>query len=253
MSIDRIEKLIDIWDRIPNLKGNHTKISETELFNKYMQLFHIGEYFYLIFNTNTIKVEFISDNVFNFTGYQKENFTASTILDNIHPDDLPYYYHYEQSAVQFFSTLSKDLFFNYKFSYDFRIKTNNGNYKRVLQQTIPFEYLPEGGARTLVIYTDLTHLEIQGIPKLSFIGLNGAPSYYNVHLNNEFKLMNHNFSPKELEIIKLIVQGKKSVEIATYLNRSVFTIHNHRKKILQKSNCSNVQELLVKSIREGWV
>lgn len=107
--------------------------------------------------------------------------------------------------------------------------------------------------RTLAIFTDLTHLNIQGIPKLSFIGMQGAPSYYNVHLKDEFLLSLNIFTKKELEILQYVVQGLKSKDIAEKLQRSIHTIRNHRKHILEKSGCDNVQELLVKSIREGWV
>jgi len=83
-----------------------------------------------------------------------------------------------------------------------------------------------------------------GIPKLSFIGMQDAPSYYNVHLSEVFTIANKLFTPKEQEILNYMVQGKKSEEIALLLERSIYTIRNHRKNILQKSGCLNLQELL---------
>ena len=145
------------------------------------------------------------------------------------------------------------MFFKYKFAYDYRLKTREGSYKRVQQQIVPIYYFPEGGVRTLVIFTDLTHLNITGIPKLSFIGMEGAPSYYNVHQQDEFLKSLNIFTKKEQEILGLVVQGLTSQAIAQKMNRSIFTIRNHRKRILEKSGCGNVQELLVKAVREGWV
>jgi len=250
---DKIDKLRDIWSGIPKAVSGQINLSQKEIINKYMDVFHIGEYFYVIFNTRTAEMEYVSSNVSKILGYSPEDFQLSVVLNNIHPDDLSYYYHYEQSAVRFFSGLTEDLFFKYKFSYDYRMQTSTGEYKRLLQQIVPIYYFPEGGARTLGIFTDLTHLNLSGIPKLSFIGMEDAPSYYNVHLKEEFMLSLHLFTKKEQEILNLVIQGMNSDKIATQLNRSVHTIRNHRKSILKKSGCYNVQELLVKSIREGWV
>ncbi len=228
-------------------------LSAKETIKEYMDVFHFGDCFYVIFNTRTRQMEYVDPNVERVVGLRPEEFNLQTVLDHIHPDDLPYYYHYEQSAVRFFSGLPPAQFFSYKFAYDYRFRLKDQSYKRLQQQIVPLYYFPEGGVRTLGIFTDLTHLNIQGIPKLSFIGMRGAPSYYNVHLAEEFHLSSTLFTKKEREILGLIVQGLKSEDIAKQLHRSIFTVRTHRKNILQKSGCANVQELLVKAIREGWV
>lgn len=251
--MDKVDKLVNIWENIPKAITEQFDLSQKKIINKYMDVFHFGDYFYVIFNTRTTEMEYVNPNIEKVLGYAPDEFELTMVLNSIHPDDLPYYYHYEQSAVRFFSGLPKDMFFKYKFSYDYRLYTKDGSYKRVLQQIVPVYYFPEGGARTLGIFTDLTHLNVQGIPKLSFIGMLGAPSYYNIHLNDEFLLSLKIFTKKEQEVLRYVVQGIKSEAIAKLLNRSIFTIRNHRKNILQKSGCNSVQELLVKSVREGWV
>lgn len=251
--MEKVNKLRDIWRDIPKAFNEQLDLSQKELINRYMDIFHFGDYFYVIFNTHTTEMEYISPNIEKVLGYTADEFHLQLVLDSVHPDDLPYYYHYEQSAVRFFVGLPPELFLKYKFAYDYRLKAKDTSYKRVLQQIVPLYYFPEGGVRTLGIFTDLTHLNIHGIPKLSFIGLQGAPSYYNVHLKDEFLQSLTIFSKAELQVLQYVVQGLKSEDIAAQLNRSIFTIRNHRKRILRKSGCTNVQELLVKSIREGWV
>ena len=251
--MEKINKLRDIWENIPKGVTEQIDLSQKEIINRYMDAFHFGDYFYVIFNTRTTEMEYVSPDVEKLLGYTPKEFRLQLVLENIHVDDLPYYYHYEQAAVRFFSDLAPELFFKYKFAYDYRIKTKEGSYKRLQQQIVPIYYFPEGGVRTLGIFTDLTHFNIHGIPKLSFIGMQGAPSYYKVHLEEDFKMMDSLFSKKELEILQHMIQGKKSEEIADLLARSIHTVRNHRKNILQKSGCNNVHELLVKSIREGWV
>lgn len=251
--MEDVKKLVEIWKQIPSYKTDQLEINNQDIIKKYIDVFHIGEYFYLIFNTTTAQAEYVSPHIFNLMGIQPEEFSLEYFLKCMHPDDLPYYHHYEQSAVEFFSKLPKEHFFNYKFSYDFRLTTKNGEVKRFLQQVVPIYYFPEGGARTLGIFTDITHLGISGIPKLSFIGMNGSPSFYNHHLATDFKQAEKVFTKRELEILEYVIQGLKSEDIAHKLNLSVFTIQTHRKNILKKSGCKTLHQLISTSIREGWI
>lgn len=248
-----VDKLVEIWQGIPKAATEQLDLSQKEIINQHMDMFNIGEGFYVIFNTQTAEMEYISPKLTEILGYELQEFNLKLLLENLHPEDIPYYYHYEQSAVRFFSGLSSELFFSYKFSYDYRVRTKDGDYKRVLQQVIPIYYFPKGGARTLGIFTDITHLNVQGIPKLSFIGMKGKPSFYNVHLRDEFSLSEKLFTKREKEILAHVLKGKNSRQISEELNLSIYTIQTHRKNILKKSGCSNLTELLTKSVREGWV
>lgn len=100
--MDKVDKLIDIWDNIPKAVTEQIDLSQKEIINRYMDVFHIGDYFYVIFDTRAAEMEYVSPNVEQVLGYTPEEFRFQFLLDNIHPDDLPYYYHYEQSAVRFF-------------------------------------------------------------------------------------------------------------------------------------------------------
>lgn len=253
MKTDKTQPLKKIWQQIPRAVTEQIDLSQKEIISKYMDVFYIGPYFYVIFNTRTAEMEYVSPEIEQLLGYSPNEFELSWVMNNLHPEDLPYYYHYEQSAVRFFSELPEELRFKYKFSYDYRIKTKQDVFKRVLQQIVPVYYFPEGGVRTLVIFTDLDHLNITGIPKLSFIGMQGAPSYYNLHLDERFQLYPNLFTKREKETLQYIVEGMNSSEIAQLLNVSIHTVRNHRKNILHKSACKNVNELLVKAVREGWV
>lgn len=251
--MDKIDKIRKIWEAIPFLEDRPIDLCQTKLISQYLDIFHFGDCFYVIFNTGTAEMEYVSPNIEGFLGCSQKNFTLDMFLNRIHPDDLQYFFHYEQSAVRFFKNLSADLSFKYKFAYDYRLKTTDGNYKRFLQQTVPLCYFPDGGATTLTVFTDLTPLNITGIPKLSFIGMQGAPSYYNIHQKDEFLPLLNNFTRRETEILSFIVQGYTSEQISQKIFRSIHTVRSHRKNILEKSNCENITELIAKAIREGWV
>ena len=59
-------------------------------------------------------------------------------------------------------------------------------------------------------------------------------------------------SPREIEIIKMIAEGKSSKEIAEILFLSFRTIQNHRTKIMRKLNLKKNTDLVRYAIREGY-
>lgn len=251
--MDSVGKLKTIWDQIQANVSQQPEFSMEEILRKTSEILHIGECFYIVFNTLTAHIEYTCPRLKKVLGYNPEEFTLDMLVEKVHPEDLDYFYQYEQSAVHFYAQLPKDLLYKYKFSYDYRLKTKKGSYKRILQQTAPFYFIPGGGAKTLVIITDITHFNLDKTPKLSFIGMDGAPSYYNVHQKKEFRLAKKLFTKRENEVLQQLIEGLTSHEIANKLNVSFSTVQTHRKNIMNKSGCNSVQTLLVKSIREGWV
>jgi DNA-binding NarL/FixJ family response regulator len=58
-------------------------------------------------------------------------------------------------------------------------------------------------------------------------------------------------SPRELEVLQLIVDGKSSREIAVHLDLSTNTIAAHRANIMQALRLNNTAELVAYAIRNG--
>jgi len=58
-------------------------------------------------------------------------------------------------------------------------------------------------------------------------------------------------SPREFEVLKLIIKGQRTVEIAENLSLSVHTINSHRKNILKKLNLKSPAELIVYAVESG--
>ncbi len=60
-------------------------------------------------------------------------------------------------------------------------------------------------------------------------------------------------TPKEKEVLQLIVNGENSQEIAKKLFLSTHTVNNYRNNILLKMGVKNMAELTKKAILLGWV
>jgi two-component system nitrate/nitrite response regulator NarL len=51
-------------------------------------------------------------------------------------------------------------------------------------------------------------------------------------------------SPREMDVLREIMNGLKSAEIAEKLNLSLFTVNTHRKNLMKKASVNNVSQLI---------
>lgn len=60
-------------------------------------------------------------------------------------------------------------------------------------------------------------------------------------------------TPREIQILKLVAQGKVAKEIASDLDISPHTIYTHRKNILGKLNLTSPMEMIVYALEHGII
>jgi Response regulator containing a CheY-like receiver domain and an HTH DNA-binding domain len=100
-------------------------------------------------------------------------------------------------------------------------------------------------------FTHLTYL-VFGLLNFYYISTNYFLRYENnTGISLEKKIISsYGFSERELEVLKLLVEGKTNIEIGDSLCISVNTVKSHVKSIYRKSEVSNRVQLLHK-IRES--
>lgn len=176
------------------------------------------------------------------------------MTEKIHAEDKPWFLTFGSKIIDFFTQLPIDKLMKYKVRYDIRFQKKNGDYARLLYQGIMIEHDESGKIlRTLNIHTDITYLKQEGMPVLSFIGMDGEPSYLDVATKNIFIESKEDLTKREKQVLKLLIDGKLSKEIGDILKISKQTVDTHRKNMLHKKNLSNTSELIGKAIRYGWI
>ena len=205
-------------------------------------------------NHHSISFDFISKEVETVMGYSQAEFDIESMNRNLHPDDQPWFLAFGHKMIEFFSQLLPEKLMKYKLRYDIRYRKKNGEYVRILYQGVIVE-LDEGNRllRSLAVHTDITYLKQEGRPVLSFIGMEGEPSYIDVGTKNIFVESKDELSTREKQVLKLLIEGKASKEISAILNISKQTVDTHRKNMLRKNSLSNTSELVGKAIRYGWI
>ncbi|RNI25784.1 helix-turn-helix transcriptional regulator [Rufibacter latericius] len=254
MELLAYESAQKIWRQVSKESTAPEIDFELEVHKKLLNIFQVGDYYYFIFNCPEARIEFVSDNVQDILGFPPENFTVPEVLNRIHPDDLPCFLNFENAAKEFFLQLPAGKSLKYKVRYDFRIRKADGNYLRILHQTVTIQ-ADEAGAvlRSFVVHTDISHLKHEGKPVLSFIGLDGEPSYIDVNAKHVFCSDKDMLSKREKEILSLLISGKHSTEIGKKLYISQHTVNTHRRNILAKTGSASTSELVAKAVREGWL
>jgi len=244
-----------IWGTVVKTDSEYTKELELQLeFHKrLLSIFQVGKYYYMVFNIFQGQIEFMSEEVKDVLGYEPEEMTTMFFLDKIHPDDKSYFLNFEYKITEFFKALPFDKIKSYKVQYDFRLKAKNNKYVRILQQAVQIDYDETNYYRTLGVQTDISHIKKDGIPTFSIIGLDGEPSYYNIKDAEVFTKSYDLFTKRERQILKCIIEGKSSKDIADEFYISVHTVNAHRKNILLKANCKSPVDLVSKAINEGWI
>ena len=187
-------------------------------------------------------------------GYDTEEVDIAFLLSNIHPEDQPWFLNFENKVLEFFATLSHEQIPNYKVRYDYRIRKKNGTYIRILHQVVTIQFDEDKGIlRTFGVHTDISHIKQEGIPVLSFIGLNGEPSFIDVNVRKVFATEAVTLTRREREVLALLIDGKKSEDISKLLFISKQTVDSHRKNLLNKTNCLNTASLISMAIKKGLV
>lgn len=245
-----------IWKRFSDNKGKPIEALklELELYKKLLVFFQVGESCCFVFNFQDVRFEFVSNEAESLLGYPKAEITAELILESIHPDDRAWFLNCQEVCVQFIESLPPDKQMKYKPRIDFRIRKKSGEYIRIMHQAVILQNNNDGKVfRNLVIFTDISHLKQSGRPVMSYIGMEGEPSYVDVNVHNYFSGENDILSRREKEILFHLIEGKLSKEIAQLLCITKDTVDKHRKNMLRKMNVNTTGELTYKAIREGWV
>lgn len=249
-----LAKIQERWKFIGKRKPLESIELELEFYKKIFNTFQVGKSYFFVFSPPLNKIERVSSSIQEVTGYDPHTFTIQQMLKIIHPDDLPTFVDFENAVVDFKMKLPLDKLMKYKSQYNYRIRTKAGKYIKILQQSLTVQYGEQGGVwRNLVIHTDISEFKTDNEMKLSFIGLEGEPSFINVNAPLLNTAENFGLTAKEMEIFLLLIKDKSTTEIAELLNISADTVKTHRKHIHTKLGTNSPLQLVLKAMELGII
>lgn len=253
MSKAFLSNAVILWEEIGPSRAGSSYSIQADHYKNLFRFLQIGDFYSFVFDFTNTEIELMSPSIQQVKGFPT-SFGVKDFMNNIHPDDHPYFLNFEHAAVQFLRNLPVEKMAKYKVQYDFRLKNSEGNYIRILHQSILINYDDQKNFyKTLVVHTNINHIKQTGKPSLSFIGIDGEPSYIDIKAPELFRAGNNPFTKRELEILRMIIEGYKTEQIAATLFISIHTVNTHRKNILSKSGAKSTIELISRSINNGWL
>lgn len=175
------------------------------------------------------------------------------ILEKYHPDDGRIYFDdIFFKNIEFLRRQPLETHAGFCFSYNYRFKNRKGEYRTILQRFTMIRSAPDGTPLLMMAsLTDITHFKKEGKIIHTIERMNGHEPellYRHTYFHRPEEQV---ISKRELEVLKYITDGLSSKQIADKMALSIYTIHNHRKNMLEKTNCKNTAELLYFAIEYG--
>lgn len=248
-----------VWDSQKNLiSGKSNPLNEINFDDFVPSFFCPAAYYYYVIDFPNRKLDVVSPHVKTLFGINPSNFSLETLIGKIHPDDIGFMVKSEERAVDFLvNRIRPDQVVKYKMCYCFRLKTING-YRLFFHQALALSTNADGKLdKVLGIHSDVSHLAENNNYKISFVGLQGEPSFFELDVFSDLMFQTPSsvnpFTKRELEILKLFAKGHTAKEIAGLLFISEETVRTHRKNMLMRAELEKITELVSFCIKKGYI
>lgn len=184
----------------------------------------------------------------NTWGLEDHLITYDMVIDNVHPKDKKIVHRIGKMALIHGQENGEDNK-NDILTLTYRCKKKDGTYSKYLSQSYVAKTDSNGvAAGVLVRLTDISFLDSSDHVFWDFKsnGLDKEEFRKKIYAD-EIKV----FTKRELTIMNLIKKNLTNKEISMELEISELTVSTHRKNIMRKSGCHNVQELLQFCFNKG--
>lgn len=250
--------LHNTWNRSADIiTKKNVKDPQVEPDGLLAKFFSAGPHYYYVIDFFDRQIKYMNPAIEKMLGIKPDLAKLDDIIARIHPDDIRYVAQAEATVLNYlYTNIGRSRVTDYKMSYCFRLRTAADSYRLFQHQAIILTTDEQGGfAKALNIHTDIEHLTSKNNYKATLSPLKAEQEYIHIDVlaNNELTTLPLLFSKRETEVIRLIVQGHKSQQIADLLSISLHTVKNHRKNILQKAGVKSTGELVARCINEGLI
>jgi len=174
------------------------------------------------------------------------------LYNRIHPEDIFTVLKLAKAAVSYSIENGYVDPFRYVIAHDYRISTQEGDYKRFLRQSYII-HMSEGVLDlTVNVLTDISFIKTHGEVEWSLQG-DDLTMYENLVSKELTKTPEKGkvLSLRETEVLQLLAQGNTSEQVAKKLHISPMTSVTHRRNIMKKLKAKNTNELIYMAVKDG--
>lgn len=172
----------------------------------------------------------------------------------IHPADRAFALAAQSAIIQKFESAARKRQ-RIQASFQFRVVSPDGRIRLVNHVLAHQDPSTSDGHQVSITETDLTNFATVPVKTVRVFEKDDMENATILKLEG-FEQSNSDLCPysnRQLEILKLLAEGKKTAEISNSLFISVDTVRTHRQHILQRSVRSNMTATVVDCVRKGWI
>ena len=179
------------------------------------------------------------DEIFDFQAMHFHPDDKACLSERIFPDIL-----------KFMETIPVEELGDYRFSFNHRYIRKDGSISQFLQEgTLSISEDIGLPVLNLRVFTEIGDFKTDETMILSIFRYSSDQGYQKVCTKVYSNSGNIQLSQRELEIIKLCLEGLSSKMIAERLNLSIHTVKNHKRNSMEKTFTHNITELIHLCIR----
>ncbi|MBM2815194.1 MAG: hypothetical protein HW421_1956 [Ignavibacteria bacterium] len=213
----------------PDIRSYKDSLFNKDMVEKYLLM---PTQFIYVYDLVDVEMTYVSPQIKAILGYEPESFKIEYLYDFVHPEDRERVFTMGKRAVDYGFQNLDEVFID-SVSVEYRVKRLDSKYIKVLRQSTAITVDKLGNpVHALSLITDLIHKN-QDTKSIRYI-----------YDNNEKVESNLSLSSRELDILKLLSDGKSSKEIAKILFICKDTVDKHRKNMLHKNSMKNTSELI---------
>lgn len=209
---------------------------------------------HFLFNYNTLKLEYLSENVYDVTGKEMGYFSGvgEEFLKKVFREkDIPIIVReIPRSFQEIRNRYSQDEIENLSFQIFTRLSKNlcGGRNKLFQYKVIECDEFK----KPLLCFGWITEVSFATIPQYISIAVNHIDSGKNqIVFQQKYNYNDEQLSNREIQVVRLLVEGMTSQEVADHLNISVKTVNNHRQNILRKLGAKSTSEVIRYAVLHG--
>lgn len=181
-------------------------------------------------------------------GWPDEEMTSEKILEIVHPEDQEAFTKLYYLVLEGLLAMPISVKNIGHFCISYRVRTAQGNYVKVLETNNIIES-DEATNTPLICLSQMSRINLPGVTdKVHYYFLitdqENSVEIMGAYLKQYNPVVNV-FSENELKIVRLMMQGKTSQEIADAIFLSKHSIDKYRKTLLEKTGCVNSAALII--------
>ncbi|MBE8714451.1 LuxR C-terminal-related transcriptional regulator [Sphingobacterium hungaricum] len=250
-------QLKSVWDNYPEFFTNDFNSIEAPVVENFIaEMFSLGEFYYYVLNVSDGTISNIHPKILAMHGLPNFPTQLHEIIDLIHPDDVSFVVAAENATLIKMREIGFQYQMQLKSSYCFRMKVADGEYELFHHQALHIARNEAGQLlQAINIHTNINHLTKENNYIVTVSGVAGRSDFHQIQLKpiHQDRVFQEKLTRREIEILRLVIKGFSSNEIAKQLFLSAYTVKTHRKNIHKKTFTKNNVELIKKSLEWGYV